>query len=107
VHCARGTEAIRLGIRNALNDLIRHEVMRRRHGMEMPAEITTPAVESYHLGKWEDLPTQQVRALYLVYVEGLTQVEAAKEMKCSQQAVGQLLERAKNKLRADIVKQAA
>ena len=105
VTVAKGARWVRLSIRHALQDLIRHEVMRRRFSGDMPSDVSTqsPSAESV-VALVYDLSLRQVMAVRLVYYEGLTQEEAAEEMSCSQEDISHLLSRAIKKLRNSVLK---
>jgi RNA polymerase sigma factor (sigma-70 family) len=101
VAVAKGTTAIRLAVRNAIQDLVRHEAIRLRSAGEMPEpeQVATPRSDQVdtrfdfdvvitHLA---DLTPRQRKAISLVYRDGLTQEKAAERMKCTREAVKYLL----------------
>jgi len=86
----RGNSAIRLAIRNALIDRVRHEAVRMRHSgdiLERIADFGESVVGELVVG----ITPRQTQAVRLVYYFGMTEAEAAGEMECSQPVVHKIL----------------
>lgn len=87
-----GPGALRSAIRWALMDVVRDGRQRANLHAEMPVEPTTPAITPDVVGELVfDLAPRQMTAIRLVYYEGLTQAEAARQMGTVQSDVCELI----------------
>lgn len=100
VHCARGTNALRLAVRGALQNYVNHEAMRQSHDGPMPADVAAPKPTADEVAELVfHLTPRQMTAVRLIFYGGLTQEEAAEEMNCCQQDVSSLINVSVKRLR--------